>query len=140
LPDAAETVLNDRKTREKQLRTISLEYMKLEAENIKPDGNLIIMDFSGRPFKDVLQLAKLTAENNPSLYLFFFISEEGNARFVCAKGENAPGDMKCVLGRILEDAGGKVGGTESLAQGGIKRDDGLEAYSEGFGNLIKEIT
>ncbi|XKE94184.1 alanyl-tRNA editing protein [Metaplanococcus flavidus] len=139
LPEAAEAVLNDRKTKEKQLRAISLEYLKLEAENFKPDGNQLIMDFSGRLFKDVLQLAKLTAENNPFLYLFFFISEEGNERFVCAKGENAPGDMKCVLGKILEDSGGKVGGTESLAQGGIKRDGGLEAYSGKFRNLIREI-
>lgn len=140
LAEAAEIILGDRKAKEKQLRNISLEYMKLEAKTLEPDGNLLIRDFSGRPFKEVHQLAKLTAENHPSLYLLFFISEEGNERFVCAKGKDAQGDMKYVLGKILEDAGGNVGGTESMAQGGIKQNVGLHAYPAVFRNLIEEIT
>ncbi|MCM3610235.1 DHHA1 domain-containing protein [Planococcus sp. MERTA32b] len=140
LAEAAEAVLNDRKAKDKQLKNISLEYMKLEAENMKPEETLIIRDFSGRPFKDVQQLAKLTAEKHDSSYLLFFISEEENTRFVCAKGKNAPGNMKQVLGEILEDAGGNVGGKENLAQGGIRHKGGLDAYSAAFRDLVEKIT
>ncbi|WP_276310385.1 alanyl-tRNA editing protein [Planococcus halotolerans] len=139
LAGAAAAVLDDRKEKEKQLKKLALELVKLEAESLKPDGNIIVRNYSGRPIKEVQQLAKLAIENHPSLYLLFIVPEEESVRFVCAKGKNAAGDMKEILGEIVEAKGGKVGGTESLAQGGGPLDDNLEVYSEAFQNKIKEI-
>lgn len=140
LAEAAAAVLGDRKDKEKQLKKIGLELLKLEVENLEADGNTMIRNFNGRPFKEVQQMAKLTAENHPSLYLLFFIPEEANIRFVCAKGKNAPGDMKKVLGEIVGNLGSNVGGTENLAQGGGPLNGDLEIYSDAFQNIIKEIT
>lgn len=139
LAEAAAAVLGDRKEKEKQLKKLALEVMKLEAESLEPDGNIMIRNYSGRPIKEVQQLAKLAIENHPFLYLLFVVPEEESIRFICAKGKNASGDMKKVLGEIVEAKGGKVGGTESLAQGGGPLNDKLEVFSDAFQHIIKKI-
>lgn len=139
LPEAAEAVLTDRKNKEKQLKKISLEVLKLEAENLKAENNLIIREFNGRAFKEVQQLAKTATENNPSIYLLFVIPEERTIRVLCAKGKEARGDMKRVLGELVEARGGSVGGTENLAQGVSPLGIGMETYLSEFQNIIRGI-
>lgn len=139
LAEAAAAVLNDRKEKEKQLKKLALELVKLEAGSLDPEGNVMVRNYSGRPIKEVQQLAKMVIENHPFLYLLFIVPEEESVRFVCAKGKNASGDMKKVLEEMVESKGGKIGGTESLAQGGAPLHDNLTFYSEEFQNIIKEI-
>ena len=140
LPEAAAAVLSDRKEKEKQLNKLTLQLLEAEAESLRPDGNILVKDFSGRPFKEVQRLAKLTAEKQSSLYLLFLVQEDSNMRIVCAKGITAIGNMKGVLEKLVESGGGKAGGTDELAQGvGLLIDD-PEIYITAFQNIIKEIT
>lgn len=140
LPEAAAAVLSDRRDKEKQLKKISLQLLESEAESLRPAGNLLVKDFSGRPFKDVQRLAKLTAEKHGSLHLLFLVREDSQMRFVCAKGKSSSGDMKQVLGKLIENSGGNVGGTEDLAQGGGPLREDPEEYEMVFQNIVKEIT
>jgi len=140
LPEAAAAVLSDRREKEKQLKKISLHLLESEAESLQPEGNVLVKDFSGRPFKDVQRLAKLTADKHGSLYLLFLVREDSLMRFVCAKGKSSRGDMKQVLGKLIETSGGNVGGTEDLAQGGVSLREDLEIFATAFRDIIKEIT
>ena len=140
LAEADAAVLNDRRDIEKQLKKISLQLLESEAESLQPEGSLLVRDFSGRPFKDVQRLAKLTAEKHGSLYLLFLVREDSQMRFVCAKGKSSRGDMKQVLGKLIEKSGGNVGGTEDLAQGGGPLKEDQEMFAASFQNIIKEIT
>lgn len=140
LPEAATALLSDRQDKEKQLKKLTLQLLESEAEGLRPEGNALIKDFSGRPFKEVQRLAKLTAEKQGLHYLLFIVQEDAQMRFVCAKGKSAGGNMKQVLGKLIEDSGGNVGGTEELAQGSAPVRRNPEIYTTAFQNLIKEIT
>lgn len=139
LAESATAILVDRKEQEKQLKKITLQLLNLEATNLNSSGNTMVRDYSGRTFKEVHQLAKLAVEKLPSVYLLFFIAEETNMRFVCAKGKKTVGDMRQVLGKIIENTDGKIGGTENLALGCGPLNRNLEFVSEAFQNIIEEI-
>lgn len=139
LAGAATVILNDRKEKEKQIKKLSLQLVKAEADSIQPKENMLIRKFVERPFKEVQQLAKLLVEKHPSAYLFFHMTDESNTRFVCAKGKNVPGDMKEVIQKITGD-GVKVGGTYEIAQGSVMVTDDLAGYEEAFNTVVKKIT
>lgn len=140
LPMAAAAVLSDRRAKEKQLKNMSLQLLEAEAENMQPNGNMLMKEFSGRPFKDVQQLAKLVAGKYDSLYLLFLLREDSQIRFVCAKGNSVSGDMLQVLEAMFAGSGGKVGGTADLAQGGSTLSEDEQEYESKFQNIINEIT
>nr|WP_316046925.1 DHHA1 domain-containing protein [Planococcus glaciei] len=112
----------------KELRTKLLE---AEAQMIQPEsGSGIIQQvFSGRPVKEVQQLARLTIANHPAAALLFLITEDESIRFVCAKGEEAEGNMKNVLQELLQLTDGKGGGNAQLAQGGGKTVHAPDVFS-----------
>lgn len=58
-------------------------------------------------------------------------------RFVCAKGEQAPGDMREVLQQLLALTEGKGGGNTQFAQGGGATDKSPEIFKEVFRAAIK---
>ncbi|WP_185959473.1 alanyl-tRNA editing protein [Planococcus salinarum] len=140
LPEAAAALLSDRQDKEKKLKKLTLQLLESEAESLRPEGDALIRDFSGRPIKEVQRLAKLTAENHGLLYLLFIVQEHSQLRFICAKGKNSGGNMKQVLEKLIEGSGGNVGGTEDLAQGSAPVGRNPEMYTAAFQNLIKEIT
>lgn len=140
LPEAAAAVLSDRRDKEKQLKNVSLQLLEAEAASIHPQGNVLVKEFSGRPFKDVQRLARLIAGKHDSLYLLLLLREDSQMRFVCAKGKNANGNMVQVLESMILGSEGKVGGTADLAQGGSQKSDETEKYNSKFQGIIYEIT
>lgn len=140
LPEAADAVLSDRRDKEKQLKKVSLQFLEAEAESIGPQENVLVKEFSARPFKDVQRLAKLIAEKHDSLHLLFLLREDSQMRFVCAKGKSASGDMKQVLEGLIASSGGKVGGTGNLAQGSGPISEETEQYKSDFQSILNEIT
>lgn len=140
LADAAAAVLNDRREKEKRLKKLSLQLLEAEAEGLRPEGNTLVKDFSGREFKEVQQLAKAVAKKHSALYLLFTVKEGSNLRFVCARGMKAEGDMTVVLEKLVRHQGGNFGGTEDFAQGGNILGGSPETYTLAFLDIIKEIT
>ncbi|WP_033543064.1 alanyl-tRNA editing protein [Planococcus sp. CAU13] len=140
LQNAAAAALADRKEKEKQLKKLTVQLIEQEADSLLPEGNLIIKEISGRPFKDVQQLARLAVKKHPSVYVLFTVSEGANIRLVCAKGKNTSGDMKEVLGKMVEKAEGNAGGNEEFAQAGGLLAVDVDSYKTAFERLIKDIT
>ncbi len=140
LPDAAVAVLADRKEKEKQLKKLTAELIEMEAGSLPSEGNLIIKEIEGRPFKDVQQLARLAVKKNPSSYVLFAVPESETLRLVGAKGKDTPGNMTEVFRKMMEAAAGNAGGNEEFAQaGGLSAAD-LDIYITAFRSLIKDIT
>lgn len=140
LQNAAAAVLADRKDKEKQLKKMTMQLLEREADSLQPEGNLIIKEISGRPFKDIQQLARLAAKKDPSLYVLFAIPESAAVRLVLAKGKSAPGNMTEVLSKMIEGTDSNAGGNEEFAQaGGLSAGD-VDMHKAAFRSLIKDIT
>ena len=111
----------------------------MEAGSLPSEGNLIIKEIEGRPFKDVQQLARLAVKKNPSSYVLFAVPESETLRLVGAKGKDTPGNMTEVFRKMMEAAAGNAGGNEEFAQaGGLSAAD-LDIYITAFRSLIKDI-
>lgn len=71
--------------------------------------------------------------------LLFLIAEDESIRFVCAKGEEAEGNMKTVLQELLQLTDGKGGGNAELAQGGGKTVHAPDVFFQTFQSSLKNI-
>lgn len=140
LPEAASALLAEKSALEKELKEVQAKLLEAEAGTIRPDGNGVIeKTFSSRPVKEVQQLARFTIASFPEVYLLFLIHEDSHARFVCAKGANADGDIRDALHKLLALTGGKGGGNASFAQGGGETECAPEKFSEVFRSTVKNM-
>lgn len=138
LVQASEALINEKITAEKEMAELKKQLLELEAAAIVPEQGIAVRLFSGRPIKELQQLARLAVGNHPSTQVLFASQEEGALRFVCARGSDADGDMRETLKRLLEGTDGKGGGTEALAQGGGKTELPFARFLEIFHQLHAE--
>ncbi|MGK7376588.1 alanyl-tRNA editing protein [Planococcus sp. 1R117A] len=141
LPEAAALLLKEKVGNEKVLKELRTQLLEAEAAAIQPedDTGLIQQVFHNRPVKEVQQLARLAIAKQPSAVLLFLIAEEENIRFVCAKGEEAEGDMRNVLKELLLLTDGKGGGNAQFVQGGGKTEHSPEMFFRAFQLSLKNI-
>lgn len=141
LPAAADALLREKADQDKEMKELRTKLLEAEAQMIQPEsGSGIIQQvFSGRPVKEVQQLARLTIANHPAAALLFLITEDESIRFVCVKGEQAEGNMKNVLQELLQLTDGKGGGNAQLAQGGGKTVHAPDVFFQTFRSSLKNI-
>lgn len=139
LVGAAKALLADKASADKTIKNLQEQVLNLEAETMLPDNGIVEKLFRGRAIKELQQLARLVIGKNPSATVLFISSSEGDMRFVCAKGEQAPGDMREVLQQLLALTEGKGGGNAQFAQGGGTTDESPEAFKDVFRTAIKNF-
>lgn len=141
LPAATAALLEEKAALEKELKEIRLELLEVEAANIQPVKDTVSAEriFENRSVKELQQLARLVAAREKEAYVFLLSVEPNSVRFVCAKGEDAPGDMRVVLKELLALTAGKGGGNQGFVQGGGETDYGSEDFINAFQATIKNI-
>ena len=141
LPAAAEALLDEKAAIEKQLKEAHSSLLETEAAGIQPDANTAVATriYYGRPVKELQHLARLAASREKAGYLFLMTLEGEGARFVCAKGEAAPGDMREVLKELLALTDGKGGGNSGFVQGGGNTVCEKEQFIETFQAAVKKF-
>lgn len=139
LPEAAKALLADKASADKTIKNLQEQLLKMEAEAMLPDNGIVEKLFDGRPVKELQQLARLVIGKNPSATVLFISASEGDMRFVCAKGEQAPGDMREVLQQLLALTRGKGGGNTQFAQGGGATDESSEVFKDIFRAAVKNF-
>lgn len=137
LPEAAKALLADKASADKTIKNLQEQLLEMEAEAMLPDNGIVEKLFDGRPVKELQQLARLVIGKNPSATVLFISASEGDMRFVCAKGEQAPGDMREVLQQLLALTRGKGGGNAQFAQGGGATDESPETFKDVFRTAVK---
>ncbi len=137
LPEAARALLADKAAADKTIKNLQDQLLNLEAEAMLPNNHVIEKIFEGRPVKELQQLARLVIGKQPSATVLFISNLESEMRFVCAKGEQAPGDMRDVLQQLLALTKGKGGGNAQFAQGGGKTTESPETFIEVFQATLK---
>lgn len=139
LPEAAKALLADKASADKTIKNLQEQLLIQEADAIVPENGIVERVFEGRPIKELQQLARLVTGKNAAAIALFISASEGDIRFVCAKGEQAPGDMREVLQQLLALVEGKGGGNAHLAQGGGRTDESPEAFADVFQAAIKNF-
>lgn len=140
LPEAAKALLSDKAAADKTIKNLQDQLLNLEAEAILPDKDILEKVFEGRPIKELQQLARLVIGKHPSATVLFISNSESEVRFVCAKGEQAPGDMKEVLQQLLALTKGKGGGNAQFAQGGGSTTESPEIFKAVFRAALKNFS
>lgn len=141
LPSATAALFEEKAAIEKELKNVRQALLEVEAANIRPGKNAVSAEriFYNRSAKEVQQLAKLIATREKKAYVFLMSVESGGVRFVCAKGEEAPGDMRVVLKEMLALTDGKGGGNSEFVQGGGNTNYENEDFIHAFQASIKNI-
>ncbi|ANU22315.1 alanyl-tRNA editing protein [Planococcus donghaensis] len=139
LKQATDTLLADKATMSKTIKNLQEQLLNLEAKTIIPENHLIQEVFENRSIKELQQLARLVIGQHPSAIALFISSTDGDTRFVCAKGEDAPGDMREVLKQLLALTDGKGGGNVQFAQGGGKTTKSPATFLSTFQTALKKI-
>ena len=139
LSQAARALLAEKAAADKTIKTLQEQLLNLEAETIFPDNGVVEKLFEERPIKELQQLARhITSRHHAATVLL--ISRSGDdVRFVCAKGEQAPGDMREVLKQLLALTEGKGGGNAQFAQGGGKTAEAPERFQRIFRTTLKNF-
>lgn len=139
LTQAVEALLADKATMSKTMKSLQEQLLSLEAKTIVPENHLIQEVFENRSIKELQQLARLVISQHPSAIALFISKTEGDMRFVCAKGKDAPGDMREVLKQLLALTDGKGGGSVQFAQGGGKTNETPTAFLSVFQTTLKNF-
>ncbi|ANU14127.1 Alanyl-tRNA synthetase family protein [Planococcus halocryophilus Or1] len=139
LSQAAETLLVDKASMSKTIKSLQEQLLNLEAKTIVPENQLIQEVFENRSIKELQQLARLVISQHPSAIALFISSTEDDMRFVCAKGQDAQGDMREVLKQLLTLTDGKGGGNVQFAQGGGKTTEPPTAFLSVFQKTLKKF-
>lgn len=141
LSSAASVLIKEKAESDKAIKELRSQLLEFEAGNFQPDKEFktIVQEFQDRPVKEIQQLARLTATAYPSATILFIINTGQEKRFVCAKGEEAPGDMREILKDLLQLIGGKGGGNVQFAQGGGQTAEPASVFSQRFKNLVKDF-
>jgi alanyl-tRNA synthetase len=141
LAAAAAALLQEKAENEKTIKELRSKLLEAEAATLSPNSETgsIEMAFENRPIKEVQQLARLAVANHPSATLLFLSFQEGEVRFVCAKGVEATGDMRAPLKELLAMTGGKGGGNAQFGQGGGSATASAEVYFQAFQDSVKNI-
>ncbi|MBT2569304.1 DHHA1 domain-containing protein [Planococcus sp. ISL-110] len=139
LPEAAKALLVEKAAADKTIKNLQEQVLSLEAETILPIDGIVERVFEGRPVKELQQLARLVTGKHTSATLLFINAAEGDMRLVCAKGEQATGDMREVLKQLLALTEGKGGGNAQFAQGGGRTAKAPEAFQNVFRETLKNF-
>ncbi|MDQ0428213.1 alanyl-tRNA synthetase [Planomicrobium stackebrandtii] len=139
LPEAAKALLAEKAAANKTIKNLQEHVLLLEAASIFPANGVIERVFEERPVKELQQLARLVIGQHAEATLLFISSSQGDMRLVCAKGEQAPGDMREVLKGLLALTEGKGGGNAQFAQGGGRTGKSPEAFQEVFRETLKKF-
>ncbi|WP_203338994.1 alanyl-tRNA editing protein [Planococcus beijingensis] len=139
LSEAAGALLAEKATADKTIKTLQEQLLNLEAEAILPDNGVVEKLFEDRPIKELQQLARYVISRHHAATGLFISRSGDDVRFVCAKGEQAPGDMREVLKQLLALTDGKGGGNPQFAQGGGKTAEAPERFQEIFRTMVKNF-
>jgi len=139
LTQAAETLLAEKTAASKTIKNLQEQLLNLEAKTIVPKNHLIQEVFENRSIKELQQLARLVITQHSAATALFISSTEDDMRFVCAKGIDAPGDMREVLKQLLALTDGKGGGNAQFAQGGGKTTESPIAFLTVFQEALKNF-
>ncbi|MBD8013194.1 alanyl-tRNA editing protein [Planococcus wigleyi] len=139
LSEAAGALLAEKATADKTIKTLQEQLLNLEAEAILPDNGVVEKLFEDRPIKELQQLARYVISRHHAATVLFISRSGDDVRFVCAKGEQAPGDMREVLKQLLALTDGKGGGNPQFAQGGGKTAEAPERFQEIFRTMVKNF-
>lgn len=139
LSEAAKALLAEKAAGDKTIKSLQEQVLTLEAETILPSNNIIERVFEGRPIKELQQLARLVIGQHAAATLLFINVAEDDVRLVCAKGEQAHGDMREVLKGLLVLTEGKGGGNMQFAQGGGRTDKAPETFQNVFREALKSF-
>lgn len=139
LPKAAKALLTEKAAADKMIKNLQEQVLIFEAETIFPANGVVERVFEGRPIKELQQLARLVTGRHASVTLLFISVSEGDMRLVCAKGEQAPGDMREVLKQLLALTEGKGGGNALFAQGGGRTEKTPEVFQHAFRETLKSF-
>ena len=139
LSQAAGALLAEKATADKTIKILQEQLLNLEAEAILPDDGVVEKLFEDRPIKELQQLARYVISRNHAATVLFISRSGDDVRFVCAKGEQAPGDMREVLKQLLALTDGKGGGNPQFAQGGGKTAEAPERFQEIFRTMVKNF-
>ncbi|MGI2327838.1 alanyl-tRNA editing protein [Planococcus sp. YIM B11945] len=136
---AADALLQEKAANEKTIKDLRAELLEVEAASFMPDPahGTVEKLFRNRPIKEIQQLARLAISRHPSAHLLFLGMDGEDMRFVCAKGTDAPGDMREALKELLALTAGKGGGNEQLGQGGGKTDKLPETFFQVFRSSVQ---
>ncbi|ANU09952.1 hypothetical protein A1A1_05747 [Planococcus antarcticus DSM 14505] len=139
LSEAAKILLSEKAVADKKIKNLQEQMLGLEAETILPSNGVVERVFEGRPIKELQQLARLVIVKHASATLLFISITNDDVRLVCAKGEQAPGDMREALERLLALTEGKGGGNVQFVQGGGKTSEAPEAFQKIFRETLKSF-
>lgn len=139
LSEAAGALLAEKATADKTIKTLQEQLLNLEAEAILPDNGVVEKLFEDRPIKELQQLARYVISRHHAATVLFISRSGDDVRFVCAKGEQAPGDMREVLKQLLALTDGKGGGNPQFAQGGGETAEAPERFQEIFRTMVKNF-
>ncbi|WP_071459243.1 alanyl-tRNA editing protein [Bacillus massilinigeriensis] len=122
LPEAAEKLVQNGKSLDKEVGEAREALIRMEAEKLVTDepANFYCKAFEGRSLQELQKLAKFAISFNQKA-VFLLVSNDGERlQVVCGRGENAEGNMKDTLTNALSLIEGKGGGNEAFAQGSGK--------------------
>lgn len=141
LPDAANALLEEKAAIEKDLKDTRSKLLEAESVGIQSAANTATAEriFHNRPVKELQQLARLVARREKDSYILLLSLENKGVRFVCAKGEDAQGDMREVLEELLALTDGKGGGNQGFVQGGGNTDCENEQFIRTFQQAVKKF-
>lgn len=141
LTSAAAALAKEKAENDKIIKELRSQLLKFEAGTFQPEeeSKTIVREFTDRPVKEIQQLARLTAAANPSATILFILNTEQEKRFVCAKGEEAPGDMREILKELLRLTEGRGGGNGQFAQGGGQTTESSSVFIQLFKNSVKDF-
>lgn len=141
LPGAADALLEEKAAIEKELKDTRSKLLEAESFGIQSAANTATAEriFYNRPVKELQQLARMVAAREKHSYILLLSAEGKGVRFVCAKGEEAQGDMREVLGELLALTDGKGGGNPGFVQGGGNSECENEQFICTFQKAVKKF-
>lgn len=141
LVKAAKALLQEKAANEKTIKELRSNLLEAEAARLSPNpkNGTIEMVFENRPIKEVQQLARLAIAGYPAATLLFLAIQGEEVRFVCAKGDDAEGDMRTPLKELLVMTNGKGGGNAQFGQGGGTSKESPETFFQVFQASLKNI-
>ncbi|OCA90615.1 alanyl-tRNA editing protein [Bacillus sp. FJAT-27225] len=122
MESAVSKLLQAKAQLEKELSEAKDKLLEYEARELitKADrnGKPLTALFTGRSIQELQKLGRAIVTEREDTVSILVSETDGKLQIVCAKGKQAPGNMKELLAGILPLINGKGGGSELFAQGG----------------------
>ncbi|MGJ7920162.1 alanyl-tRNA editing protein [Neobacillus sp. LXY-4] len=121
---AVKKILDSLKETDKALEEAQEALLKFEAaellqhKTVIKNKQIIGAVFENRSIQELQKLGRMLVSQSNEIIVILVSQTDQRLQLVCARGENAGGNMKQLIASLLQAINGKGGGNETFAQGG----------------------